>query len=92
MSAEEKQMEEQDDYHIEEKCENKNWLTHENTYLLLTVIAFALSELLPFVEEFCGVKIEGNGLLHIIKALLTKDYAGVQEGIVDMLEETEQSQ
>jgi hypothetical protein len=70
-------------------CSNGNWFLHENTYLVLTIIALILSELLPFIEEIYGVRIEGNGLIQIIKGLLTKDYETIQEGVYDILEEKE---
>ena len=72
-----------------DNCSNGNWFSHENTYLVLTIIALILSELLPFIEEIYGVRIEGNGLIQIIKGLLTKDYETIQEGVYDILEEKE---
>lgn len=56
----------------------------------LMVIALALSELLPFIQEAFGFKIEGNGLAHIVLGLLTRDPAQIQSGLKSVVENTEE--
>ena len=65
----------------DDDCKQKSSLNSETVYMILAIAAFVISELLPFVESFCGIEIKGNGLLHIIKGLLTNDLAIVQEGL-----------
>lgn len=53
-------------------------------YFWLMVIALLVSELLPFISDAFGVKIEGNGLFHIVIGLLTRNPQKIQEGISEI--------
>lgn len=74
----------------EPACENRVWISHENIYLILAIAGFLLSELLPFFETAFGVEINGNGIFHIIKGLLTKNPEVFREGLEDLMDDSEQ--
>jgi len=63
----------------------------ERVMLVIFIIGFCMSEGLPFLQEFCGIRINGHGIFHIIHGLLTSDCAEVVEGLENVVEENDAS-
>ena len=61
----------------------------ERVMLVVFIVGFCMSEGLPFIEEFCGIKINGHGIFHIVHGLLTSDCHEVVEGLEVVIEEAD---
>lgn len=69
--------------------DTKNCSWQDNIAFWIMVIVAITSEGLPFISEFCGVKVNGHGIFHILHGLYFSDCKEVQEGLETIVIETE---
>lgn len=53
----------------------------ERATMICAIIAFVISECLPFLEKFFGCEVNGNGIFHLIHGLITSDCKEVEQAI-----------